>query len=301
MMLIRPMLAVSGELPVAAQEAAWAAEFKWDGVRAVAYLLDGEVRLLSRNDREVTGAYPELRADLAGERSMVLDGEVVALDSSGAPDFGRLQSRMHVRSPSRSLLATVPVMYHAFDVLHLDGRSTLRLPYERRRALLEELALDRGRVRVPPSFPGSARVVMGVAREHGLEGIVCKRLDSPYLPGRRSELWIKVKNTLMLDVLVGGWKPGEGRRSGMIGSLLVGVPSADGLRYVGHVGTGFTEHMLRDLAARMAPLARPASPFAGVAPEPAHWVEPQLAGEVEYAGWTRDGVLRHPTWRGLTE
>ncbi|WP_246268792.1 non-homologous end-joining DNA ligase [Nonomuraea typhae] len=299
-MLIRPMLAVSGELPIASQEAAWAAEFKWDGVRAVAYLLDGEVRLLSRNDREVTGAYPELRADLASDKNMVLDGEIVALDSSGAPDFGRLQSRMHVRAPSRSLVAAVPVVYHVFDVLHLEGRSTLRLPYEKRRKLLEDLRLERGRVRVPPSFPGSARVVLDVAREHGLEGIVCKRLDAPYLPGRRSELWIKVKLTLMLDVVVGGWKPGEGRRSGTIGSLLVGVPGDEGLRYVGHVGTGFTERMLHELLVRLTPLVRPVSPFAGPAPEPAHWVEPVLRGEVEYAGWTRDGVLRHPTWRGLT-
>lgn len=295
MMLIKPMLAVSGELPE--DEQAWAAEFKWDGVRAIAYL-HGGVRLLSRNDRDVTGGYPELQADLAGGREVVLDGEIVALDAEGAPDFGLLQSRMHVRAPSRALLAAVPVFYHAFDVLRLDGRATVRLPYEKRRGLLEELGVERGRVRVPPSFPGSAHVVLDVARQHGLEGVVCKRLDSPYLPGRRSELWRKVKITKMLDVVIGGWKQGEGRRRGTIGSLLLGVPDADGLRYVGNVGTGFTEHMLRELAALLAPLARAESPFAGAAPA-AHWVEPVLAGEVEYAGWTRDGHLRHPSWRGL--
>ncbi|NUR84166.1 MAG: DNA ligase [Nonomuraea sp.] len=292
------MLAVSGELP--ADESAWAAEFKWDGIRAVAYLLGGEVRLLSRNDRDITGAYPDLVGDLAAERELVLDGEIVAPDATGVPDFGRLQSRMHVRSPSRPLLATVPVYYHAFDVLHLDGRSLLRLPYEERRQVLDGLELERGRVRVPPSFPGTTHAVLDVAEQQGIEGVMCKRLDSLYLPGRRTELWIKVKLTKMLDVVIGGWKPGEGRRTGTVGSLVLGVQTGAGLTYVGHVGTGFTDAMLRDLSVRLAELARPSSPFLGQVP-PARWVEPVLRGEVEFAGWTSDGVLRHPSWRGLRE
>ncbi|WP_283135605.1 non-homologous end-joining DNA ligase [Rhizohabitans arisaemae] len=302
--LIRPMLAVAADLP--ADEALWAAEFKWDGVRAPAYLRGGTVRLMSRGDRDITEGYPELAAlsTLTG-REAVLDGEIVAFDDEGRPDFAALQHRMHVRAPSRRLIARFPVAYYAFDLLHLDGVSTLRMPYTDRRHALEALDPGDPLLRLPPSFPGAARAVLHAARSRRLEGVVCKRLDSPYLPGRRSGLWRKTKILQSREVVVGGWKPGAGRRSQTLGSLLVGIPHPAGLRYCGHVGTGFTDATLRDLTALMRSIPRATSPFTAAAGVPrehaalARWVEPVLVGEVGFAEWTTAGVLRHPVWRGL--
>jgi bifunctional non-homologous end joining protein LigD len=301
--LILPMMAVLGPLPQPPE--AFGAELKWDGVRAIAHVRDGTVRLVSRNGRDVSASYPDLAelGQLLASQAVVLDGEIVAFDQAGRPNFGTLQSRMHVAHPSPRLLATVPVFYHLFDLLHLNGRSALTLPYQQRRDLLDDLQLDAPRIQVPPYLPGGGEQMLATARERGLEGVVSKRLDSPYLPGRRSDLWRKTKITAMQEVVIGGWKPGAGRRAGMIGSLLLGVPDQRGLRFAGGVGTGFTEAMLRDLARRLRPLARRTSPFADEIPRPdardATWVEPRLVAEVEFTGWTSDGHLRHPSWRGL--
>jgi bifunctional non-homologous end joining protein LigD len=307
--LVRPMLAVPGELP--ADETGWAFEMKWDGVRAVAYVGADGVRLFSRNDLDVSRSYPEVLAPpgaLAG-RGAVLDGELVTFDAAGRPSFGRLQERMHVADVALAwrLAERVPVVYLVFDLLRLDGESLLRRPYAERRAALEGLDLDpgpgRAGWRVPPRFPGPGSDVLAASREHGLEGVVVKRLASAYLPGRRSPDWRKVKHVRMQEVVVAGWRPGQGRRAGGIGSLVLGVTGAAGLEFAGGVGTGFTERMLDDLAARLAPLARPAHPFAVQPPRDqirdARWVEPRLVGEVAYAEWTSDGRLRHPSWRGL--
>ncbi len=297
------MLAVLGELP--GHDAGWGYEFKWDGVRIIAYVHSGQVRLMSRTDRDVTGSYPELAglSDLLDGVPAVLDGEVVAYDDRGRPSFGALQERMHVRAPSPHLVGRIPVTYHVFDVPHLVRHSTLPLPYRERRDLLAELALDGPHVRTPPWFAGGGADVLAASAEQGLEGVVAKRLESPYLPGRRSPAWRKVKPVRTQEVVIGGWKPGEGRRAGMIGSLLLGIPGPEGLRYVGHVGTGFTQAMLRDLTDRLAPLARATSPFSGPLPRDhargARWVEPRLVGEVSYGQWTDDGILRHASWRGL--
>ncbi len=273
--LILPMMAVAGPQPT--NPDAFAAELKWDGVRVIAHVRDGAVRLVSRNGRDVSESYPDLAAlgELLDEPA-VLDGEIVAFDQAGRPNFGTLQARMHVRQPSQRLLASVPVFYQVFDVLHVAGWSTLRMPYQQRRDLLDQLDLDGPRVQVPPCFPGGGASVLDSARQQGLEGVVSKRLDSPYLPGRRR----------------------------MIGSLLLGVPDEHGLlRYAGGVGTGFTEAMLRDLENRLRPLSRTSSPFADEVPRAdardANWVEPRLVGEVEFAEWTGDRYLRHPSWRGL--
>jgi bifunctional non-homologous end joining protein LigD len=304
--LVRPMLAVlREELP--RDDDAYGYEFKWDGVRAIVYVEGGRPRVLSRNDRDVTGTYPELRAmaEALGSTQVVLDGEIVAMDADGRPSFAALQNRMHVTGSAqvRRLVRQTPVTYLVFDVLHLDGRSLLTTPYAERRALLESLGLSGPSWQTPPHFVGGGAAVMAASKEQGLEGIIAKRLDSAYYPDRRSDCWLKLKNLRMQEVVVGGWKPGAGRRKGAIGSLLLGVPGADGLDYVGHVGTGFTDKMLRDLEADLAPLARPDSPFAGTVPRPhakdAQWVEPRLVGEVVFTEWTREGRLRHPAWRGL--
>lgn len=300
------MTAVAGELPPADRQDRWAYEMKWDGVRAVVYVAAGGVRVLTRNDREVAATYPELRglADALDGRGAVLDGEIVALDGAGRPSFGALQARMHVQHPGVALLASVPVSYLAFDVLHLEGESLLAATYDRRRAVLEDLGVDGPRWATPPAFEGDGSSAVEVSRAQGLEGVVAKRRASVYQPGRRSRDWVKVKHVRMQEVVVGGWSPGGGNREGRIGSLLLGVHDAGGrLVYAGHVGTGFTVAALDDLAARLERLDRDSAPFADEVPRAhardARWVEPVLVGEVAFGEWTRDGRMRHPVWRGL--
>jgi bifunctional non-homologous end joining protein LigD len=298
------MLATLGELPA---PPGWGYEFKWDGVRAIVYLDGGGVRAVSRNDREVQDSYPELRAlpERVPRRRMILDGEVVALDRHGRPSFSLLQQRMHVRTPTPELLERVPVRFYAFDVLHLGGRSTVDRPYTERRTMLQDLHLDDGVAETPPFWADDAgKDLMAAAAERGLEGVVAKRLDSPYQPGTRSRLWIKAPLNATVEVVVAGWKPGGGRRAGMIGSLLLGMYDEAGrLAYVGHVGTGFTQQALHELGRQLTPLARSTSPFDLPVPREhsrdAHWVQPALVGEVAYRTLTPDGRLRHPTWRGL--
>jgi bifunctional non-homologous end joining protein LigD len=301
--LIRPMLATTGPLPTGS---GWAFEFKWDGVRTITYVEDGRVTLLSRSGRTVTSHYPELTSlvDAFGVDRVVLDGEVVAFAADGRPDFGELQARMHVQHPRPELLRAVPVTYLVFDLLVWDGQSLLEIPYADRRALLEQLELEATmHVDVPPSYsdePGDT--LLETARSAALEGVVAKRLTSLYEPGHRSAAWVKVPLLSTQEVVIGGWKPGEGRRAGNIGSLLLGIPGADGLDFVGHVGTGFTQSALTAMRAQLDPLERPASPFVSVPREyarHARWVDPVLVGEVEFRNWTRDRRLRAPSWRGL--
>ncbi|MGZ4614177.1 MAG: non-homologous end-joining DNA ligase [Actinomycetes bacterium] len=307
--LIKPMLATPGQLPEGPQEERWAFEMKWDGVRAVVYVdasATDPVRVMTRNDREVSATYPELRglAAALGGRRVVLDGEIVAWDSEGRPSFGELQARMHVQHPDAGLLARVPVTYLVFDVLHLDGESLLKAPYDERRAVLVALGLDGPHWATPPAFEGDGAAAREASRAQGLEGVLAKRRDSAYEPGRRSRSWVKVKHVRTQEVVVCGWQPGSGRRSGGIGSLLLGVHDRDGrLVYAGHVGTGFSQRVLDDLTNRLRPLERKTSPLADEVPRAqarlAHWVTPRLVGEVAFAEWTKDGRLRHPTWRGL--
>jgi bifunctional non-homologous end joining protein LigD len=303
--LVRPMLATSSrELPPDGHR--WAAEFKWDGLRAVAYLsAAGGLRLRSRTDRDITTAYPELAsiAGTAGRRQLILDGEIVAPGGGGRPDFAALQRRMHTRQPSARLAATVPVRYLVFDVLQFDGRTLVWEPYQQRRALLEDLPLTGPAVDVPPAFPGEGPLVLAVSRQHKLEGVVLKRLDSPYLPGHRSPAWLKIKNSLTRDVIIGGWIPRNGQPAAALGSLLLGIPGPAGLQYCGKAGTGFTEAAATALTSTLRDLEQPTSPFASPAPpatgRDVHWVRPVLAGQVTYTERTPAGRLRHPTWRGL--
>jgi bifunctional non-homologous end joining protein LigD len=302
---IPPMLATLGTLP---SGGGWAYEYKWDGVRAVAYVSPSGVRILSRNERDVTASYPDIGALLSGspilDRSPILDGEIVALDSAGHPSFARLQTRMNVLSPAPALVSGVPLTYHVFDLLSLDGTGTLALPYAERRALLTGLGLGGGAVTVPDSFvEDSPGRVVEAARAGAYEGVVAKRLTSPYQPGHRSPDWIKAPFIHTQEVLILGWTTGAGRRAGTIGALLVGVHDAGGaISFAGGVGTGFTDAMLRDLQARLEPLSRDTPAAADVprsAARDAHWVEPEVVGEVEYRSWTSDGRLRHSSWRGL--
>ena len=300
---VLPMLARTGTLPP--DQDRWSFEVKWDGVRAIAYAQPGRLRLESRNLNEITAAYPEVRGilDDLGMHEAVLDGEIVAFDAEGKPSFGLLQRRMHVTSTSavRRLAASTPVVYAIFDLLYLDGRSLMELPYRERRARLEELEL-RGRAwRVPSAHPGEGGRLLEATQKQGLEGIVAKRLDSRYEPGRRSGAWLKVKHTLRQELVIGGWLPGEGRRSKRIGALLMGYWSDGDFVYAGRVGTGFTEATLDELIARLAPLRRDTSPFdkAPRLPREAVFVEPRLVAEIELREWTADGIMRAPSFKGL--
>jgi bifunctional non-homologous end joining protein LigD len=305
--LITPMMATAGVLPPTSEDDRYGYEMKWDGVRAVVYAEGGRVRAMSRNDRDITPSYPELRGlgEALGARQCVLDGELVAFGPGGRISFGALQSRMHVTAPAavRRLSNEVPVTYLIFDILHLDGEPTIDRPYTERRALLEGLELSGPRWGTPPYFTGDGERALNTSHAQGLEGVLAKRLDSVYRPGRRSPDWIKVKHVRMQEVVIGGWRPGQGRRTDTIGSLLLGIPEDGKLRYVGHVGTGFTQKMLADLTTQLRRIERKSCPFDPPPPRPhakdAHWVSPKLVGEVQFGEWTGDGVMRHPSWRGL--
>ncbi|MGC5166705.1 ATP-dependent DNA ligase [Luteimicrobium sp. DT211] len=290
----------------------WAYEMKWDGIRTLARVEQEEghgrarVSMASRNGKDQGPGYPDvveaLGRAVAGEA--VVDGEIVALDGKGRPSFGLLQRRMNLADPREIEAAAkeVPVQLFLFDVLEQDGEPLVDLPYDERRQRLEALVTENDVVKVPPAFEGDFDGAWQTSAELGLEGVMAKRVDSTYAVGRRSRAWIKVKHARTQEVVVGGWRPGNGNRAGLVGSLLVGVPDGDGaLRYVGRVGTGFSDKALRDATDRLARLARKTPPLVDVPradARDAHWVSPQLVGEVEFAEWTGDARLRQPRWRG---
>jgi bifunctional non-homologous end joining protein LigD len=316
---LRPMLAVSGAVP--RDVANWALELKWDGVRALAYIEKGKVRLMSRTERDITVTYPELArlgsatlpkqltsATPAPHKQLLLDGEIVVFGEGGWPEFEALQPRMHVSSAAQAamLASQTPVTYLIFDVLQLDGRPLLDLPYADRRALLDDLELNGPFWQTPPWFPGEDfSAVQQVSRAQGMEGVVAKRLDSRYVPGVRTDHWRKIKNTRTQEAVVAGYKPGQGNRTGQVGSLLIGVHDASGLIYAGHVGTGFNDETLRMLGDKLRPLRRAGSPFDGPVPpehaRPAVWVEPRLVIQVAFDRWTKAGRMRAPVYKGLRD
>ena len=303
---IVPMMArPSTTLPP--DERNWSFEVKWDGVRAIAYLQPGRLRLESRNLNDVTEAYPEVRGLVGaiGMREMVLDGEIVAFDENGRPSFERLQHRMHVRGASaiRRLQSSMPVMYAIFDLLYLDGRSLMELPYRERRSRLESLELSGPAWRVPTAHPGEGKLLLEATARQGLEGIIAKRLECRYEPGRRSGNWLKIKHTMRQELVIGGWVPGEGRRTSRIGALLMGFYEDGSFRYAGRVGTGFTEKTLDELQKRLSPYRRDKSPFdiAPKLPRETVYVEPCLVAEIELREWTAERVMRAPSFKGLRE
>jgi bifunctional non-homologous end joining protein LigD len=288
-----PMLATEGSV-ANMKSGQWAFEGKWDGYRLLVDADHGRARLRSRSGRDVTREYPQLGAVAAGlaDHHVVLDGEVVALDKSGVPRFTEIQNR----------LRSTRIEFWAFDLLYLDGRSLLRAKYSDRRQLLETLAAGSSLI-VPDLLPGDGADALEYSRKHGWEGVIAKKRDSTYQPGRRSASWVKHKDWNTQEIVIGGWRAGEGGRTGGIGSLLMGIPGPSGLHFAGRVGTGFTERALANLKKRLEPLQTDESPFD--APLPARdakgvtFVQPALVGEVRYSEWTSDGRLRQPSWRGL--
>jgi bifunctional non-homologous end joining protein LigD len=301
---VKPMLARTGDLPK--DDHRWAYEIKWDGVRGIAYIDGGRLRLEARSGRDITARYPELRElgrALAG-RQAVLDGEVVAFDADGRPSFQKLQGRMHLTSEHavRRLSQSDPVHYVIFDLLWLDGRSLMDLPYTERREQLTELGLNGPTWRTPANHVGDGEAMLQASRAQGLEGIIAKRLDCNYTAGRRSPGWVKVKNVRETDVVVGGWLPGEGKRSGRLGALVVGFYEDGELKYAGRVGTGFDEAELNRLGRLFEGLSRDDSPFGGrQPPRETQFVDPVLIAHVGYGEWTQTRTLRHPRYLGLRD
>lgn len=309
---IAPMLAGSGTEDDA-REGEWLYELKWDGIRAIMTGSGGRIRLTSRNGKDMTGTYPEL-TDPAGwpQHDFVADGEIVAFDQSGRPSFARLQQRMNLLKPGDIERARqlVPVRLMLFDLVFDAGGSKspadLRsLPLRERRERLDEfverLPPSDCPIHVSPVLEHDLNDIMDSAAELGVEGVMAKRADSRYLPGKRSRAWIKLKLGRMQEVVVGGWRPGLGGRSGGLGALLVGIPDGDKLRYAGRVGSGFKDWQLRDILQRVKDHEQGESPFHEVPREDAataRWVEPVLVGEVSFSDWTETGRLRHPVWRG---
>ncbi len=297
-----PMLATLWDAPF--DDPAWGFEPKWDGVRALA-VCDTATKLLSRNRNDVTGGYPDLARlrDHLVAVDAVVDGEIVAMQD-GVPSFQLLQRRMHVRDPAEleRLARRIPVVYMAFDLLHLDGRDLTGLSLLERRARLQEIVVPAEFLAVSPLVEGDGEALYEGAAAQGLEGIVAKRLDSRYRPGKRSKAWRKVKVVLDIDVVVAGWKPGEGRRAGTIGSLVVGLYDAVGaLQYVGSVGSGFDQRSLPAVQAELEARARDESPLAEVprSLRGTRWVAPDLVARVEYRQVTEGGKLRAPVFVGL--
>jgi bifunctional non-homologous end joining protein LigD len=303
---LRPMLATAGQLPP--DGSGFAYEFKWDGMRVLVRVDGGKVQAVSRNGNDAAARFPELLGlpKALGRTGAILDGELVVLDAKGRPDFGLMQTRMaqsDVRE-IRASMATHPVQFLAFDLLAHGRRDLLRKPYAARREDLEGLGLASSQWIVPP-FQQDGAVVLEASQAMGLEGVVAKRLESPYLPGVRSDHWVKVRNRNRQEFVVGGWTKGEGGRGGTVGSLLLGVygsPLGKGkLHYVGRVGSGFRDSDLKFLDLQVKALATATDPFHPFDPEGAkpQFLKPKLVLEAEFSGLARNRVLRQAAFKGF--
>lgn len=308
------MLATLACLPTDQRD--YAFEFKWDGVRALCFWDGGSLRLHSRNQLDITSNYPELQplgVALGPKRRVVLDGEIVAFDPSGRPSFPKLQRRMHVRQPSPSLVRQVPVEFLIFDILYLDGKDLMPLPWSERREILEEVTLQGPAWRVPLALRGrtAGTELYTAAQTHQLEGIVAKELNSPYEPGRRASSWLKVKIVASQEFVIGGWTPekNEADRE-RVGNLLLGYyePVATvrpgmprrRFRYAGSVGTGFNEQWHRELTKVLKPLQVESSPFDHPVPKAgAKFVTPVLVAQIEYRRWPEGGLVQQAAFKGL--
>jgi bifunctional non-homologous end joining protein LigD len=305
-----PMLATL--VDEAFDDEGWLFEPKWDGVRTLAVCSD-ETRLLSRRRRDVTSAYPELgriHQQLVA-LGAVVDGEIVAF-RDGIPSFELLQSRINLQNAHDIQRATkeIPVNFVAFDLLYLDGRPLISEPLESRKELLERLVVPGPHIQVSPSVVGEGRALSDTVRSRKMEGIVAKKLGSPYRPGKRTREWLKIKVTYEADVVVGGWSRGEGARADSFGALLVGAYDEGMLRFVGAVGTGFTQKMIADTMPLLLDLESKTCPFledpTGSRPSSfaktlrgTHWTDPVLVARVEFRELTAAGRLRAPSFQSF--
>jgi len=282
-------------------DANWLFEIKWDGVRTLARIADGTVKLTSRNGNDVTGQYPELGElpKVISAREAIVDGEIVALDEKGHSGFARLQQRMHVRAPAPTLVAQVPVTYYVFDLLYCDGYDLRQVPLLERKEFLRRLLHPANHVRFSDHQMEKGKELYELAGANGLEGIIGKRADSLYGEGR-SNSWVKIKQTVTLDAVIGGWT--EARSPGLrFGALLVGLYEGKKLRFIGHVGTGFDGKTQEAIGKMLKEREIDTCPFEKrpEANEPEHWVKPELVARVRYVEWTPEKRMRHPAFLGL--
>lgn len=290
----------------------WLFEPKWDGIRALAYCAD-ETMLVSRSGRNMTAGYPELSRlhEQLVARDAILDGEIVTMDK-GRPSFERLQGRMNLENAGdiEKAVKSIPVILIAFDVIYLDGRSLINTPVEKRKELLAELVVSSKVVDVSPYVRAEGKALSEASKAQNLEGIVAKKLGSPYRPGKRTREWLKIKTVFEADVVIGGWSPGEGGRSDTFGALLVGAYADEGLRFLGAVGTGFSDGALRDLMPELRDQRQPDSPFAGDIKalstgrfgktiKSPQWIRPELVARVEFRELTLGDRLRAPSFKGV--
>src|SRR3989440_135831 len=298
---VEPMLATLTDRPFS--DPNWLFEIKWDGVRALARIENGALTLRSRTGVDMDKRYPELASlpNVLAARQTILDGEIVALDTRGHSDFELLQERMHVRAPSKNLLSRVPVVYFVFDLLYCDGYDLRETPLLDRKQLLYRLLRTSEQFRYSDHQLEHGKELFGLAEQNGLEGIVAKRADSPYV-GDRSPYWVKLKITKTVDAVVGGW---SAPRSAALpfGSLLLGLYQGKKLRFIGHVGSGFDAKKLKEVTSKLQEFAAPACPFDTVPEtnERPSWVSPVLVARVKFSGWTQEHSLRHPVFLALRE
>ena len=303
---LAPMLASAADAPFS--DPAWLFEPKLDGVRAIALVRDGNARLLARSGLDATHQYPALAEELARQPAyeLALDGEIVALDEEGRPSFELLQQRLNLTAEAdiRRAEAEVPVLYYVFDLLYVDGYNLAHVGLKHRKTLLERILLPSARVLLLEHFDKEGEAAYEATREHGLEGLVAKRKDSVYEPGKRSRSWLKIKTTQSDDFVVGGYSRGQGGRAKSFGALLVGRYDGEGqLIYAGHVGSGFDDRTLVDLRHRLDAMRVKDCPFSEVPPlkTETSWIRPELVAEVKFAQWTQEGYLRAPVFLRLRD
>jgi len=297
---VPPMLATLVAAPF--DDPDWLFEVKWDGFRVEAIVDGGSTQLRTRGEKDAAqwyfGPFLDPPSWIAAKDAIV-DGEVIALDDRGEPDFALLQARIKGRATAAE---PTPFVYEVFDLLHLDGRSLLDEPLEERRRLLSSVLRPDPRVRLSEHIEGGGLAFFEAARVRGLEGIMAKDRRSLYVPGKRSDRWQKVKIRPEQELVVGGWAKGTGRAVDL-GALLVGVYEGGGLRYAGKIGAGFTDGSRADLLAAVAKLAADSPPFAEPVPRAAarnaNWLRPELVIRAEFAGWTGDGLVRQASYKGI--
>ncbi|MDQ7842990.1 MAG: non-homologous end-joining DNA ligase [Armatimonadota bacterium] len=299
---IKPALAASADRPF--DDPRWLFEIKWDGIRAISAVrregAQQQVTIRSRGGHVINAQFPEVvdalyALDLP---DTVLDGEIVALDAEGRSSFALLQQLRTRPGPARP-----PIVYYVFDLLYLQGHLLINRPLQDRRRALAALLPDHPVVRISDAVPEEGRAFYAAARSLGVEGIIAKRRDSRYQPGKRSAEWVKIKITRQLEAVVGGYTRGLGARTRTFGALLLGAYEGDRLRYIGHCGAGFNDDELRRVFRLLRTRLQASCPFDAVPPsnEQVTWVRPDLVVQVEYAGWTADGRLRFPVYLGLRQ
>jgi len=306
--VIHPMLATLVDKPFNGQE--WLYEIKWDGYRAIAFLESGSVRLVSRNQNDMTAAYPELRSlpDSVNARTAILDGEIVALDAEGRPSFSLMQQRTGVGEGGRRIRRTrddVPVVYYVFDLLYLDGYNLMQAELEQRKELLASILAPGDLVRYSDHYVGNGIALFEAAAQRELEGIVAKRRSSPYVQKRSSD-WLKIKIVKRQECVIGGYTDPRGSRENF-GSIVLGLYDDQGrLIHVGHAGSGFTQASHAALWKQMYALEIKRSPFFGKvdSTRPVHFVRPELVAEIKFSEWTHEGQsggtkMRAPVFQGL--